>query len=125
FPQDEKDLSAWNVSEIFLSEADHAPFEIFEGREVKRNERSETNELRFNRYFFDLGERQMEIDVFLNPLWGLCLGKVFFNDREEAEKFEMPEFVIGEVTQDEFFLGKNLVGKSFADVQEEWQKKNG
>jgi hypothetical protein len=29
------------------------------------------------------------------------------------------------VTQMEFFIGKNLIGKSFAHVREEWQKKNG
>jgi hypothetical protein len=125
FPQDENDVSVWNVSEIFLSDAEHTAFEIFEGREVKKNERVETNELRFNRYFFDVGQQQMEIDVFLNPLWGLCLGKVFFDEKETAQNFEMPDFAVAEVTQNEFFIGKNLIGKSFADVQEQLKMKNG
>jgi hypothetical protein len=53
FPVDENDLSRWQVSEIRLNEAEHAAFEIFEGREIRKNERVETNELRFNRYFYD------------------------------------------------------------------------
>ncbi|MGI8467254.1 MAG: hypothetical protein ACR2N3_02270 [Pyrinomonadaceae bacterium] len=118
FPRDENDLSIWNVSEIFLSEAEHAAFEIFEGREVKKNERVETNELRFNRYFYAVENERMEIDVFLNPLWGLILGKVFFEPQEEMQSFKMPDFAIAEVTQNKFFIGKNLVGKTFAEVQE-------
>lgn len=121
FPQNENDFSIWNVSEIVLNETEHAAFEIFEGREVKKNERIETNELRFNRYFYDVENRQMEIDVFLNPLWGLCLGKVFFAAEEEPENFGKPDFVIAEVTQNEFFLGRNLVGKTFADVQSKFK----
>jgi hypothetical protein len=117
FPLDEKDLSVWNVSEMFLNETEHNAFELFEGREIKKNERVETNELRFNRYFYDLEGKKMEIDLFLNPLWGLCLGKVFFETVEEMKNFAVPETAFGEVTQNEFFLGKNLVGKTLADIE--------
>lgn len=118
FPQNENDLSIRNVSEIFLNEAEHTAFELFEGREVKKNERIETNELRFNRYFYDLGGKQLEIDVFLNPLWGLCVGKVYFETKEEMRNFAMPDLAISEITQNKFFLGKNLVGKTLIDVQQ-------
>ena len=121
FPRDENDLSVWNVSEIFLNETEHAAFELFEGREIKKNERVETNELRFNRYFRDVGNGQMEIDVFLNPLWGLCLGKVFFETEDEMKNFDAPDFTIAEVTQNEFFLGRNLIGKTFADARAAFQ----
>lgn len=120
FPKNEKDLSIWNVSKIFLSETEHAAFEIFEGREIKKNERIETGELRFNRYFYDAETARMEIDVFLNPLWGLCLGKVFFETKKEMNNFAAPDFAFAEVTQNEFFLGKNLLGKTIADVQKEF-----
>lgn len=125
FAPDENNLAVWNVSEIFLSEAEHAVFEIFEGRQIKQNERIESNELRFNRYFFETSGKQMEIDVFLNPLWGLYLGKIFFDTEQAAKDFSMPDFAVGEVTQNPFFLGRNLIGKTFADVQEEWKTKNG
>ena len=121
FPRNENDLSIWNVSEIFLNESEHNAFELFEGREVKKNERIETNELRFNRYFFDLNGKRMEIDIFLNPLWGLCLGKIFFETEEEMRSFAVPEISVAEVTQNEFFLGKNLVGKTLAEIVGEFK----
>jgi hypothetical protein len=122
YAPDPRDLSVWQVAEIFLSEAEHAAFEIFEGRQIKRNERVETSELRFNRYFFELpAGKQIEIDLFLNPLWGLLLGKVFFETVEEAKNFGSPDIAVAEVTQNEFFLGVNLVGKTFADVRKEFQ----
>jgi hypothetical protein len=117
FAPDENDLSRWQVAEIYLNEAEHAALEIFEGREVKRNERVETNELRFNRYFYEAGGKQIEIDVFLNPLWGLNTAKVFFESEEEMENFQPPDFAIAEVTQNRFFTGANLLGKTFEDIR--------
>jgi hypothetical protein len=82
FPIDE-DLSIWKFSEIYLNESEHQAFELFEGREIKTNERVETSEVRFNRYFYDKNGRQIIIDIFLGPLWGLNLAKVFFETEEE------------------------------------------
>lgn len=116
------DLSAWKFSELHLNEAEHRAFEIFEGREVRKNERAETNELRFNRYFFEIDDETVIIDFYLNPLWGLILAKVFFQNEQDMRTFEAPEFFLREVTQNEFFSGKNLVGKTFADAQSEIEK---
>jgi len=112
-----EDLSQWNVSRIYLNETEHAAFEIFEGREIKKNERTETNEIRKNRYFYDAGGRQFEIDVFLGALWGLTLTKVYFENLEELREFKSPPFALLEATTNEFFSGANLIGKTFADVQ--------
>ncbi|MGI9034534.1 MAG: hypothetical protein ACR2GD_00715 [Pyrinomonadaceae bacterium] len=125
FPENENDLSKWNVAEIFLNEAEHAALEIFEGREVKKNERIETNELRFNRYFYDAENKQMQIDVFLNPLWGLHLGEVFFETEVEMKNFNAPDFAVAEITQNRIFLGRNLIGKTFDQVQEQLKMENG
>ena len=119
FPINDNDLSGWNISEIYLNEAEHQAFEQFEGREIQKNERVESNELRFNRYFYDYSGKQIEIDVFLNPLWGLCLATVTFENVEEMQKFEKPDFAVSETTQNKFFIGANLVGKTFADVQKQ------
>ena len=119
FPAREDDLSRWQVARIHLSEAEHAAFEIFEGREIKKNERVETSELRFNRYFYDFDGRQIEIDLFLNPLWGYNPAKVFFETEEEMKNFQLPDFALAEITQNEFFLGPNLLGKTFEDVRAE------
>lgn len=116
------DLSVWKVSEIYLNETEHQAFEQFEGREVQKNERVETNELRFNRYFYESNGNKFEIDVFLNPLWGLTLATIYFDSEEEIQNFKKPEFAVLEVTQNRFFLEKNLIGKSFSEVQAEFEK---
>lgn len=111
------DLSGWLISEIHLNEAEHQAFEMFEGREVQKNERVETNELRFNRYAFELKDgKLMEIDFYLNPLWGLILAKVLFQTEEEMRAFAPPDFTVAEVTQNKFFVGRNLVGKTFTEI---------
>lgn len=122
FPVDDTDLSRWNVAEIYLNEAEHAAFEPFEGREIRKNERVESSELRFNRYFFEARGNQFELDLFLNPLWGLNLAKVYFDTEEEMKNFPMPDFAIAEVTQNSFFTGANLIGKTITDVQAELAK---
>lgn len=116
------DLSQCSVAEIYLNEAEHAVFEIFEGREVRKNERVETNEIRKNRYFYEYENRKIEIDVFLGDLWGLILAKAYFESQSEMESFSpLPEAVL-EVTRNEFFVGGNLVGKTFIDVQVEFER---
>ena len=113
------DLSRSEISEIFLNEAEHQVFEQFEGREIKRNERAATNEIRKNRYFYDFNGKQIELDVFLGDLWGLNLARVVFENEQEMTDFAAPPFAILEVTNNSFFAGANLVGKKLADVQEE------
>lgn len=112
-----KDFSEWKISEIFLSEAEHQLFEIFEGRAVSQNERAETNEIRKNRYFYEYDEKEIELDVFLGKLWGLNTAQILFETAVELQSFQPPPFVVAEITSDEFFFGENLVGKSFADIQ--------
>ncbi len=56
----------------------------------------------------------------MNPLWGLILAKVLFQTEEEMRAFAPPDFAVAEVTQNENFLGKNLVGKSFEEVRKQW-----
>ncbi|MBA3600714.1 MAG: hypothetical protein H0W45_05640 [Acidobacteria bacterium] len=117
-----EDLSSWQMAEIYLNEAEHHAFEFFEGREVKKNERVETSEIRKNRYFYYFGGKQFVIDLFLGALWGLCLAKINFKSVDELTAFEVPSFALLEVTRNEFFVGANLIGKSFSDVQAEFEK---
>ncbi len=120
--QPNNDFSRFEISEIYLNEAEHAALEIFEGRKISQNERVETNEIRMNRYFFE----NLEIDVFLGKeIWGLCLATVRFETLEAMQIFEKPKFAALEVTGNEFFIGKNLIGKTFADVQMEFAKIKG
>ncbi len=118
-----ENLSEWKITEMNLNEIEHQQFEIFEGREVKKNERVETNEIRKNRYFYEFNNKQIEIDLFLGELWGLVLGRVFFDASEELNFFSPPSFAVAEVTSDEFFIGANLLDKRFADVQTRFSEK--
>ena len=111
FPPDENDLSIWEVAEMFLNEAEYHVFEQFEGREIRKN-----------RYFYELDGKQLELDVFIGKLWGLNTAKVVFDSIEELQNFEIPSFVIMEVTNNRFFINENLIGKDFADVQAEFGK---
>ncbi len=119
-----ENLSHWKTAEIYLNEAEHQAFEIFEGREIRKNERAVTNEIRKNRYFHSAGGKQLEIDVFLGDLWGLNLARAIFENETELENFEIPPFVVAEVTENLFFAGANLVGKKFSDVQSEFARMN-
>ncbi len=115
------DLSKREVAEIFLNETEHAAFEIFEGREVRKNERVETTEIRKNRYFYGVSDKEIAIDLFLGELWGLMTAQVYFESVEEMNLFEPPPFAVAEVTANEFYVGKNLLGKTFADVRKEFE----
>lgn len=117
YPCNIEDLSIWKTSEILLNETEHAVFEQFEGREIRKNERVETNEVRFNRYFYDYVGKQLAIDIFLGTLWGLNLAKAFFETEKEMSEFKAPEFVILEITNEAFFTGANLAGKNITDVK--------
>lgn len=101
-------LSATKVSEIYLSEAEHAVFEIFEGTEIRKN-----------RYFHEIDRMPFAFDVYLGELWGLNIANVDFADEKSMSMFEPPPFAIFEITNEPFFLGENLVEKKFDDVRAE------
>lgn len=117
-----EDLTDLKIAEIYLNEAEHAAFEIFEGREIRKNERVESNEIRKNRYFYEPENKIIEIDVFLGDLWGLNLARAIFETEHDLKNFAVPLFAVAEVTNNPFFTGENLVGKKFADVQTEFAK---
>lgn len=111
FPVDENDRGCWKISEMFLHENEYQIFERFEGREIRKN-----------RYFFELDDKQIAIDLYLGELWGLVTAKAGFETEAEMKHFEAPVFAIHEITNDAFFSGENLVGKKFSDVREEFEK---
>lgn len=102
---------AVKAGEIFLSEAEHAVFETFEG-----------NEIRKNRYFHEFDQMPFAFDVYLGNLWGLNIANVDFTDERALARYEPPPFAIYEVTNDPFFLGENLVTKKFEDIRAEVAK---
>ncbi len=110
FPVNLKDFIAWKTSQIFLNENEYQVFEQFEGREIRKN-----------RYFHEFDGKTLEFDIYLGKLWGLNLVNVYFETPEEMRSFELPTFIVNEVTNNEFFTGESLIGKSFTDVQVKFQ----
>ena len=108
FPAVEDDLTVLKIGEIYLNEAEHQRFELFEGAEIRKN-----------RYFHEFDAKMFAFDVFIGELWGLNMARVEFENIDDLRKFEPPRFVFSEVTNQSFFSGENLVTKKFADVQAE------
>ncbi len=111
FPVNGTDISSLKIAEMYLNEAEHDRFKLFEG-----------NEIRKNRYFHEFERRSFAFDVFIGNLWGLNMAKVEFDNADDLRSFEPPPFAVFEVTNDPFFLGDNLVSKKFANVQAEVAK---
>ena len=105
------ELSRWKIAEIHLNDAEYAQLQIFEGTEIRKN-----------RYFHEFDRVPFAFDVYLGSLWGLNTARVDFERREQMNDFEPPPFAIFEVTEDAFFAGENLVGRTFVEVQAEVAK---
>ena len=108
FPATDDSLSSIKFAEIYLNDIEYEHLKIFEGTEIRKN-----------RYFHEFDQRNFAFDVFLGTLWGLNMARVEFESVEELERFEPPPFAVFEVTNNPFFLGESLVGKTFEDVREE------
>ena len=99
------------LSEIYLNEQEYERFQIFEGSEIRKN-----------RYFHEFDGRVFGFDVYIGGLWGLNTARVEFEDETELMAYEPPPFAVFDVSNDAFFLGENLVTKTFADIQAEVAK---
>lgn len=74
------------------------------------------------RYFYNYNGRTAEIDVFQGPLEGLVLVDFEFKTTEGKDKFDMPDFCLADVTQEEFIAGGMLCGKSYEDIMDNLKK---
>jgi CYTH domain-containing protein len=108
FPARENEYAVTKLAEIYLNDNEYGVLEPLISPEIRKN-----------RYFHEFDRVSMIFDVFLGPLWGLSTARVDFERRDQMDDFIPPPFAIFEVTEDPFFTGENLVGKSFADVQSE------
>lgn len=74
------------------------------------------------RYYYPYKNKIAEIDVFQKTLEGLVLVDFEFDTLEEKESFEMPDFSLADVTQEEFIAGGMLCGKSYEDIKDQLDK---
>ncbi len=70
------------------------------------------------RYYYPHNGRTAEIDVFQGALKGLIAVEFEFDNDEEKESFQMPEFCLVDVTHSNFIAGGLLCGKSYQDIEE-------
>lgn len=75
-------------------------------------------QIRFNRYEYQYRGYDTFYDIYLGDLWGLNTATVGFANEADRNSFSVPEIFLKEITGVKFFDGKNLVGKSLADVSE-------
>ncbi len=71
-----------------------------------------------DRYIYVEGKNTYEIDVFKDGLQGLILVDVEFGSNLEKSQFVKPDWVLADVTQEEFTAGGMLCGKSYSDISE-------
>jgi len=117
-------------------------YEITKKRPIKKGDASEQTEqtitinekefdalgelegkrIRKNRYFFPFDNRVAEIDVFEDKLKGLVTVEFEFENKKEKSGFEMPDFCLANVTQEDFIAGGMLCGKKYKDIEHDLEK---
>jgi len=76
------------------------------------------------RYNYSYDGRIAEVDVFQERLKGLVVVDFEFETEEEKDSFEMPDFCLADVTQEEFLAGGMLCGKNYEDIKDKLKKYN-
>ena len=111
FTTSESETPITKLAEIHLNDAEYTAFERFIGSEIRKN-----------RYFHEFDRVSVAFDVYLGNQLGLNTAKIDFETREQMESYTPTPFMIFEITNDQFFVGANLVEKSFFDIQDEIEK---
>ena len=74
------------------------------------------------RYYYEYKGRTAEIDVFQGELKGLVLVDFEFDRMEDKDSFEMPDFCLADVTQEDFIAGGMICGKSYKDIEKDLKR---
>ena len=105
------DFSRTIITNTYLSAYEYEVLSVFEG-----------NEIRKNRYPFELDGRRYSIDIFLGALWGLILAETDFETDEEMAGFTLPPFAAADVTNEELFTGGRLVDLTIDELRAEMSR---
>ena len=73
--------------------------------------------LRKIRYSYPYKGLIAEIDIFQDALLGLVLIDFEFSSEEELSAFEIPDFCLCDITQEDFIAGGMLAGKTYDDIK--------
>ena len=74
------------------------------------------------RHHFIYNGRLAEIDVFQDKLKGLIIVDFEFENEEEKNNFQIPDFCLADITQEVIFAGGMIAGKSYEDIEEVLKK---
>lgn len=74
------------------------------------------------RYFMNLCGRSAEVDVYHDKLEGLAVIDFEFDNEQDLNAFQTPDFVQADVTQDETTAGGFLAGKSIDEIAKRLEK---
>ena len=96
---------------IPLSTAEFDALRAIKGKEVRKI-----------RYYYSADNVVYEVGVFQDALLGLVVVDVEFADKESMSSFQLPEWLLTEVTQEDFLAGGELCGKSYADIAPQLDK---
>ncbi len=69
------------------------------------------------RHYYPFEGKTAEIDVYLDGLEGLVVVDFEFTNIEDKNKFQMPDFCLLDVTQEETTAGGMLAGKEYKDIE--------
>ena len=97
FAPDSRDLSRTIITNTYLNALEAETLGMFQD-----------NEIRKNRYPFELEGRKYSVDMFLGDLFGLVLAETSFETDEELDNFPKPAFALADVTNNELFTGGKL-----------------
>jgi len=70
------------------------------------------------RYYYHYNGRIAEIDIFQDSLQGLIVIDFEFETVEEKNNFQIPEFCLIDITQEEFIAGGMVCGKNYEDIED-------
>lgn len=104
---DKNDVSQQNEKTIDLTKDEFEELLKAGGKKVRKI-----------RHYFEHKGKKIEMDVFKDGLSGLVLVDVEFDSVEEKNKFQIPDFCLAEVTQEDFLAGGMLCGKIYQDIEE-------
>ena len=70
------------------------------------------------RFYYPFGEHMMEIDVFSGELRGLVLAEIEFGSIDDLKSFKKPDFLLSDVTSQDFLAGGVLYKLSYGSIEE-------
>jgi len=104
-PVKEGDSSEQTEHTITLTDEEFKTLQKVKGKSVRKY-----------RYYYNHKGIQAEFDVFKDGLEGLMLVDFEFAEMADKNNFEMPDFCLADVTQEDAFAGGMLCGKKYSDI---------